>query len=574
MPFGECTITLQDVAYQLGLPIDGAPVSGCLTEFENLMEHGRPAWVWFRVLFGELPPQSKVKQMTVCYTWFHERFQVLPADATDETVRVYARAYILMLLSSQLFADKNANRVHFRRLPYLASLDDLGRYSWGSATLAWLYRCLCRGTNRNVVNLAGPLQLLQSWIFWRFPTLRPTGFDRFGFPLTSRWAEFVPRNDAGAQRLVSARLALDRLRVHDFVWEPYSSVDVAAVIHPEILADEHRRLWTAVTSLIYFAAIEWHQVDRVLPQFGGVQHLPQPALNIDWLHAKDDRGGDRWFPTYYQEWHQFWENRLQSVIWVNRVLDPGPSAEYLEWWCHVAHRFLSPNVAFQDPRPIVLTEEARTRTTNREWREFADRLEEDLPGAEPGDAVDYRVPRRRGRRPPARPNRRGARDRGPSEQGDGTHHVPGEEVVGSASAVDQPTFNVGTSSQLFGNVTPHAFAEFTTTAVGMDIDDPVTESETQMPEEQAQFADQQPRSDDVQAQLAVDLNEPAVSPSDPWFALGGTPASAFSVVPTQPSVPAADHRPRRVRRPPLCGTGGHMLGQFDDDDSDTIEDSD
>ncbi|RYR15078.1 hypothetical protein Ahy_B04g071814 isoform E [Arachis hypogaea] len=116
MPFGECTITLQDVAYQLGLSIDGAPVR------------------------------------------FHERFRVLPADASDETVRIYARAYILMLLSSQLFADKNANRVHLRWLPYLASLDDLGRYSWGSAALAWLYRYLCRGTNRNVVNLAGPLQ--------------------------------------------------------------------------------------------------------------------------------------------------------------------------------------------------------------------------------------------------------------------------------------------------------------------------------------------------------------------------------------------------------------------------------
>ncbi|RYQ92464.1 hypothetical protein Ahy_B09g098698 [Arachis hypogaea] len=553
----------------------------------------------------------KIKQMTVCYTWFHERFRVLPADATDETVHVYARAYILMLLSSQLFADKNANRVHLRWLPYLASLDDLGRYSWGSAALAWLYRCLCRGTNRNVVNLAGPLQLLQSWIFWRFPTLRPTGFDRFGFPLASRWAEFVPRNDAGAQRLLSARLALDRLRAHDFVWEPYSSVDVGAVIHPEILADEHRRLWTAVTSLIYFAAID----------SGGVQHLPEPALNIDWLHAKDGRGRDRWFPSYYQEWHQHWEDRLRSVIWVDRVMDPGPSAEYLDWWCRVAHRFLSPDVAFQDPRPIVLTEEARhrgssqapprvhvydrpdnrrvdrrrrigTRTTDREWREFADRLEEDVPGAEPGDAVDYCVPRRRGRRPPARPNRRGAPDRGPSEQGDGSHHVPGEEVVGSASAMDRPTFEVGSSSQLFGNVSPHAFAEFTTAAVGMDIDDPVTQSEfymdiadmlrddedthyrPQMPEEHAQFADQQPRSDDVQAQLAVDLNEPAVSPSDPWFALGGTPASAFSTVPAQPSAPEADQRPRRVRRLPLCGTGGHLLGQFDDDDSDTIEDSD
>ncbi|XP_072074668.1 uncharacterized protein [Arachis hypogaea] len=158
--------------------------------------------------------------------------------------------------------------------------------------------------------------------------------------------------------------------------------------------------------------------------------------------------------------------------------------------------------------------------------------------------------------------------------------------------MDQPTFDVGTSSQLFGNVTPHAFAEFTTAAVGMDIDDPVTESEfyrdiadllrdddgthyrPQMPEEHAQFADQQPRIDNVQAQLVVDLNDPVVSPSDPWFALGGTPASAFSTVPAQPSAPAADQRPRRVRRPPLCGTGGHLLGQFDDDDSDTIEDSD
>ncbi|RYR21883.1 hypothetical protein Ahy_B03g067184 isoform B [Arachis hypogaea] len=85
MPFGECTITLQDVAYQLGLPIDG----------------------------------------------FHERFRVLPADASEETVRIYAHAYILMLLSSYLFADKNANRVHLRWLPYLASMEDLGRYSWG-----------------------------------------------------------------------------------------------------------------------------------------------------------------------------------------------------------------------------------------------------------------------------------------------------------------------------------------------------------------------------------------------------------------------------------------------------------
>ncbi|RYR57167.1 hypothetical protein Ahy_A05g022908 isoform A [Arachis hypogaea] len=198
----------------------------------------------------------------------------------------------------------------------------------------------------NVVNLAGPLQLLPSWIFWRFSCLRPSGFNIFGFPLASRWVEYLPRNNAVDQRVVAARLCLDRLRVHNIVWEPYSSPEVAAVVHPEILVDEHHRLWTAVTSLIYFAAIEWHQVDRVMPQFGGVQHLPQLALNIDWLHAKDGRGGDRWFPTYYREWHQHWEDRHATVIPVDRVADPSPSAEYLDWWCRVAHRFLSPEVAF------------------------------------------------------------------------------------------------------------------------------------------------------------------------------------------------------------------------------------
>ncbi|QHO44770.1 uncharacterized protein DS421_6g173570 [Arachis hypogaea] len=544
MPFGECTITLQDVAYQLSLPIDGEPVSGCLTDFENLMEHDRPAWDWFRDLFGELPPQNKVKQMTVCYTWFHQRFRVLPADASEETVRIYARAYIVMLLSSQLFADKNANR------------------------------------------------LLQSWIFWRFPSLRPGGFDGFGFSLASRWASYLPKNDAVGQRVLSARLMLDRLRVQDFVWEPYSSAEVASIIHPEILVDQHRRLWTAITSLIYFAAIEWHQVDRVIPQFGGVQHLPQPALNIDWLHGKDGRGGDRWFPRYYREWHEHWENRLYSVIPVQRAADPGPSAEYLDWWCRVAHRFLSADVAFQDPRPIVLTEEAIHRGSSQAPPGCTFTTDQIIASSWGCDAVDHRVPRRRARRQPAPDGGARSRGRGPAVKDEVTQHGAADDVGGSATGMDQPTYDVGSSSQMFGSFEPQAFADFTTAAVGMDIDDHVSQSEffrdiadmlraddathyrPEMPEVHPHFTDQQPPTTDVQPQLPVDLNQPATSPYEPWIPLGGTPASAYSVVPRATAAAEPDQIPRRERRPPLCGTGGHLLGQFDDDDSDTIEDSD
>ncbi|RYR19883.1 hypothetical protein Ahy_B03g064792 [Arachis hypogaea] len=56
-----------------------------------------------------------------------------------------------------------------------------------------------------------------------------------------------------------------------FIWMPYSSPDVLQVVHPEILEPRHTALWRCVRVLIYFPVIEWHQIDRVLPQFGGVQ---------------------------------------------------------------------------------------------------------------------------------------------------------------------------------------------------------------------------------------------------------------------------------------------------------------
>ncbi|RYR25504.1 hypothetical protein Ahy_B02g059300 [Arachis hypogaea] len=365
--------------------------------------------------------------MTVHFTWFRDRFRVLPADASEETVRIYARAYIMMLLSTQLFGDKSANRVHIRWLPFVANLDDMGRYSWGSAALAWLYRCMCRVANKNVTNLAGLLQLLQSWIFWRFPSLRPEGFEAFSFPLASRWSAYLPPNDGKEQRVIRYRLALDRLTARDIVWEPYSALDVLAVVHPEILIEEHSRLWRAVTSLIYFAVIEWHQVDRVVPQLGGVQHIPEDALNVDWLHAKDGRGGDRWFSYYYQVWHLHWGNRVDAVISIDRVAHPGPSADYLDWWFREAQRFLSPGAAFTDPRGTQIPPEAfqrgssqvprrlqlpdmpdnrcverrrrvGTRDTGREWRWLHDAMQEDDAGGEARDEVDHRVHRSSARR--------------------------------------------------------------------------------------------------------------------------------------------------------------------------------
>ncbi|RYR28888.1 hypothetical protein Ahy_B01g053102 [Arachis hypogaea] len=308
---------------------------------------------------------DEVQKYAVNCSWFQETFGECPEGADDEIVRRYARAYIMMLLGTQLFADKSGNRIHIRWIPYVARLEEMGTYSWGSAALAWLYRCMCRVANRHVVKLAGPLQLLQSWIFWRFPRFRPAGYETFSWPLASRWSGYNPSASEKGPRVQMWRLRIDRLQDREFIWMPYSSPDVLQVVHPEALEPQHMALWRSVMSLIYFAVIEWHQVDRVLPQFGGVQPRPHLSLNIDFLMSKDGRGCDRWFPYHLQQWHLHWESRAETVLRFDVVANPGLSHEFLEWWSQHGKRFLSPEMSLGDPRAVPIPVDASQRGAGR-----------------------------------------------------------------------------------------------------------------------------------------------------------------------------------------------------------------
>ena len=58
-------------------------------------------------------------------------------------------------------------------LPFFDDFDAVGRYSWGNATLAWLYRELCRATDTNSCDIAGALILVQLWTWSRFPHISP-----------------------------------------------------------------------------------------------------------------------------------------------------------------------------------------------------------------------------------------------------------------------------------------------------------------------------------------------------------------------------------------------------------------
>ena len=183
LPYGECTITLEDVAYQLGLRVDGQAVSGCTGSWGRY--HGRDIWTICYDLFGTVPSLDERDGYSVFLSWFSTTFRDLQADAPAETVIRHTRAYIMMMLGGFLMADKSGAKVHLRWLPLLHDFEYFGSFSWGSAVLATLYRNLCRAVNMRVHDISGCLALLQSWAWFRIPALRPPPAE-LTFPLAAR----------------------------------------------------------------------------------------------------------------------------------------------------------------------------------------------------------------------------------------------------------------------------------------------------------------------------------------------------------------------------------------------------
>ncbi|XP_031736055.1 serine/threonine-protein phosphatase 7 long form homolog [Cucumis sativus] len=259
MPCGECTITLQDVAVQLGLPVDGEPVVGSLL------------YDW-KVLCEDYLGEMKGQRLSL--PWLAEQFTELPPDADVVSVQRYARAYIMQLIGGFLFADKSNTLVHCMFLPLLINFDQAGTYAWGAACLAWLYRELCRASNARSLEIAGPLILLQVWAYDRFPILAPQVPVEvsIGRPLSFRWSGVIPLSELSANMLITYRMFFDRLINSQINWTPYTS-HIMALLPRQ--CHNGQAMWTYVGPMICFHLVEKHQAGRVLRQFHMLQMPPE-----------------------------------------------------------------------------------------------------------------------------------------------------------------------------------------------------------------------------------------------------------------------------------------------------------
>ncbi|KAG9450291.1 hypothetical protein H6P81_010256 [Aristolochia fimbriata] len=245
-------------------------------------------------------------------------FPFVPDDA-DRVGVMTARthAYLLHLVGAAIFSDGSARGVHMAYLTLFEDFEAAGRYSWGAATLAFLYQELAKACRTIVVGISGCLTLMQLWTWECLHTGRPTLLEEpalQGGPLGSRWN--VRRTNATnpGGNLVLYRTELDRQRSYQ-----QSYLDFMQRL-PTICV-EGRHIWLSRTPPICFEIVELHVPDRVMLQFG---------LEQDWA-------------LYHRDYIAQWEARAESVVIDNRAHTPrhAPS-DYMRWYLGVTQRFISP----------------------------------------------------------------------------------------------------------------------------------------------------------------------------------------------------------------------------------------
>ncbi|CAN0881828.1 Protein MAINTENANCE OF MERISTEMS [Linum grandiflorum] len=161
------TITLEDVSFITGLPVDGSAV---FEEYPNKDYDWGPTI--FRIL-GETPgADDYAKDGRLKLTWLKRTFMdPSKIPSSDELQwKQYACAYALACIRLFLMADRSGGAVH---PVYLLLLErerpsDDEYYAWGAASLAWLYREMghlvfnLEGHGKAWGNIGGWMVLLQA----------------------------------------------------------------------------------------------------------------------------------------------------------------------------------------------------------------------------------------------------------------------------------------------------------------------------------------------------------------------------------------------------------------------------
>uniref|UniRef100_A0A0D9VVN2 Aminotransferase-like plant mobile domain-containing protein n=1 Tax=Leersia perrieri TaxID=77586 RepID=A0A0D9VVN2_9ORYZ len=318
-PWGEATLTLQDVAVLGGLPLLGSPVRAPPQASLSADVDALEAALYLESHNGR-PDRA---------AWANH-FLERPTGKDDD--RLEHSAFLAMWLSLHVFPAAPFDVVRAEVLPIAARLARGHAVALAPAALATIYSDLS-ALNR-YINLEkryqafvvwAPLQIVQLWLWKRFPELRPPEMadpDGNGS---------IPRE----AHLHNALRQLDPVYVHavfmspnKFEWRPYGSSSFVLPpemgsrrVHGQDIATNTQLLsfilCLRACELVGMRCIEHYRPHRVAKQLGFDQDVPGTLarVNSNWVAA---------WGTYRMEPEKF--------VFIVPKYKPALTIDYVQWW--------------------------------------------------------------------------------------------------------------------------------------------------------------------------------------------------------------------------------------------------
>ena len=159
MPFGDMTITLEDVYCITGLPLTGLPVA-----YDEYTDESAAELV--ERLLGVSSQEAEIalggaNGKMLKLGWLCDQFSGDVTSDDPDVAHCAARAYLLYILGCTLFGDKTGTKVNVCYLRLLEDASSVQEYAWGAATLAFLYRQLGSASRFRTSQMCGYLTLLE-----------------------------------------------------------------------------------------------------------------------------------------------------------------------------------------------------------------------------------------------------------------------------------------------------------------------------------------------------------------------------------------------------------------------------
>ncbi|KAI5328249.1 hypothetical protein L3X38_027646 [Prunus dulcis] len=211
---GEMTMTPTDFAAITGLRVGGKRLTYDLDIYKNKTKVVK--------LFGKpiadlLPGERRVPYERLCTPYWNKN----PKD--DKEADQIARAFILCLIGSSFLNDKS-QYVSMHYAPCLEIVSDIGKYDWGGAALACLYRSLDSCSRGRSSSMGG---YWRAWEVWACEYLKPLALSRPSgtlntWPRTLRWVGAKSKRDL-QHHLEHFRVMMRHLTNDQVNWNPWGT---------------------------------------------------------------------------------------------------------------------------------------------------------------------------------------------------------------------------------------------------------------------------------------------------------------------------------------------------------------